>query len=254
MPKHFFKEFITIRDALEKDKENKVFNIYTAYNYTCFEAVKKYLYSYKWCRSDRERILLQTADSYKKGEDIAREYGIQYNSYRSMSSRVSNRMYRELGNNFKDIVLGNNKKEQDKLIDYCVVRMDDFRIENVYPEFLVSKMEEISKKQDVNIDEEFKIRRTDFIILKFLASCNIEAILKQVSLLDKNRVSTFYTILTDSRYFKQRAEVLSVIRYFQKNITISSMQAETDFASKDRGLISRKEYEEYLRYKQNNSI
>ena len=250
MGKQFFKDFVAIKTALEKDKENEMYKLYSADNYTCYEALRKYLYSYQWCRSDKEKILLQTADSFKKGEEIAKEYDMQYNSYRSMSSRVSNRMYKELGANFKDVVLGNNKEAQRQLINFCIAHLNDYQIWNEYPEFLLSDIEKISQKQDVCVDDDLKIRRTDFVILKFLATFNTEAILKEVSLLDEKRLSVFFTILSDKKYFKERAEVLAVIQHFQKNITATSMQAETDLSSKDGVLISKKEYQEFLKFKQ----
>lgn len=253
MAKQFFKEFIEVKNIIERDKELDDYRSYSENNDICFEAVSKYLYSYKWCRSDREKILLQTAESYKRGEVIASENNIQYNSFRSMSSRVSNRLYKELGTDFKKVILGNNKKEQDKLITYCIMRVDEFQILNSYPEFLVSHIKAISSEQDIKIDDSFKIGMKDWVILKFLADYDIEMIMKAASILNKERLAMFYTILTDKKYFKERADVLSVINHFKKQITISNMQAETDIASKQGVLISKKEYEEFMRYKKTQS-
>jgi hypothetical protein len=167
-----------------------------------------------------------------------------------MSSRVSKRLYDELGRDFKSIILGNDKKLQDKLIHYCITRVDDFQIMNKYPEIFISEIERDIKSCIVDVGEDFKIVKKDWVILKFFAEYDIETIIKEISLLDKERLAVFYRILTDKRLFKQRADVLSIIKYFKEKISYSSMQAETDLLSREGVLISKKEYQEFLKYKQ----
>lgn len=249
MKKQFFREFAAVRDLLREDQKVSNFKRYSEQNYRCLEALKNYLYSYRWCRKERERILLQEADSKMRPIDVAANYEISYDTYRSMSSRVSRRLYQEVGADFVDVILGENIKAQDWLIETCVVRTEDYNINMIYPDFLLSSLRMIAADDSVELDSNIKIDKTKALIFQFLADNTTEAILSRLSLLDRDAVIQCYKILTEKKYFDLRIKVLAYMNTFNNQNTLTQMEDSMYMSLGKKVLISKKEYEEFLRYK-----
>lgn len=250
MAKSFISSYKRIRDKLREDKLLENYRSYTSQNDTCLQALEKYLYSYRWCKNDNEKLLLQTIDSYESMEVIAQKHGIPYSSYRAMSSRVSRRLYDQLGTDFTMVILGDDRKEQDKFIRRCVVRCDDFNFSSLYPDFLVSKLKEIADAQEVEVSEDFTINKDIKVILKFLADYSVAGTLKSIRLMDEKWLAYCYKVLTDPKYMNERAEMLAVIHKISEGTTQLHKTWETAISSIGLGkVVLKKDYDEYLQYK-----
>ena len=256
MAKCFFKSYKRVKDRLNdyKDtydfKEQTEYRSYTDKCYVCLQSLEKYLYSYRWCRKENEKVLLQTVDSCKSAEVIAKENNMVYNSYRAMSSRVSRRLYDQLGMDFDKVILGNDEKAQNRLIHICIARCEDFNLSSLYPDFVFSKMKEIADAQEVEIEGDFKVTKEVGVVLKFLADYSMDGILQSISLMDEKWLAYCFKILADNQYFNERVEILAYINRFKKKLTKDQKYREAAL-SRDRGvLIPKKEYAEFLKYKE----
>lgn len=256
MAKSFFKSYVRVKEKLAdyKDEysyeEQTVCRVYTDKCYTCLQAVEKYLYSYRWCKSEKEKILLQTANSCKTAEVIAQEMGIPYSTFRAMSSKVSRRLYDQLGMDFDKVILGNDEKEQVQLTRKCISRCEDFDLSSLYPDFLFSKMKEIADSQDMEVSENLKIGRENMVLIKFLADYSREGIFKSLELIDGGRLALYFTILTDNKYFNERVELLERINEFKQKTTKEQKYREAVLTLNRGVLIPKREYEEFKKYKE----
>lgn len=249
MKRQFFREFSRVKDILRSDQRVSDLKMYSEQNYLCLDALERYLYSYRWCRKERERILLQEMDSRMRPIAVARENGISYDTYRSMSSRVSNRLYEEIGRDFVDVILGKSTKDQNWLIEMCITRTEVFNVVEVLPDYLLSRLEAMTKTVSVEIDENFGLNSSRALVFQFLEDSMVQTALTRLSLLDEESVVQCYRILTEKKYFSLRMKALSYMKKFNDKDALKQMEDNMYMRLEKKVLVSKKEYEEFLRYK-----
>lgn len=228
MAKNFFKEYVELKTKIEHEKcysENSEDFELTC---SCFDSIRRYLFSYRWSHSEMERILFDTCETSLTLSELAESNKISYNTLRSISSRVSARLYSELGTDFHKIILEGSKNDKIRLMKYCIERSEDYCVQRQYPSEILSIMNKTVA--DVGVPEiaSFKITRKDLVLLKLLADYDVDTIFQKLALMDKERLAVYYKILCDKRYYKERAEVLSYIHEIAGRVSLETLETEKD--------------------------
>lgn len=226
MGKSFFREYIELKKKIEREKRYMEGDEDFELTCSCFDSICRYLFSYRWCHSEREKMLLDSCDSSQTLSELAVANNISYNTLRSMSSRVSARLYSELGTDFQEVVLNGNKNDKIRLMRYCYERAEDYCIQRQYPPEILSMINKITADVEAPEIDSFEIMREDLVLLKLLADYDMDTIFKKVALIDKERLAVYYKILSDKRYYKERATVLSCIHKFADRVSMETLEAE----------------------------
>lgn len=228
MAKRFFKEYVELKTKIEREKccseRDEDFEL----TCSCFDSISRYLFSYRWSHSDRERLLFDTCETSLSLSELAESNKISYNTLRSISSRVSARLYAELGNDFQKIVLEGYKNDKIRLMKYCNERSEDYCIQRQYPTDILTAINKTVADVHVPEIESFKIRRKDLVLLKLLADYDMDTIFKKLALIDTERLVVYYEILSNKRYYRERAEVLSYIHEMADRVSLETLEAEKD--------------------------
>ena len=58
MAKSFFKEYVELKKKIECKKRYMESDEDFELNCSCFDSIRRYLFSYRWCHSEREKMLL----------------------------------------------------------------------------------------------------------------------------------------------------------------------------------------------------
>lgn len=199
---------------------------YSSLNFEYLRVLEKYLFSYKWCRSDVEKQIFNQSQkgTIPNNMEIVTQKGdekvvLKKDSVRSSCSRLSTRLYSLLGQDCIEALLYNadDKENADRLkelIAVCIRLNDNYNFQSnfssVMQELILRKVKEC---RDVAVQRQFKISDVNQDVLRFFVTYSNDSIFKSLNSLDAKSVALIYKILSRPEYYLQRAEVLS---YFDK--------------------------------------
>lgn len=218
MAKSFFKVYVETKKDIMQRKERYLIKEIDL-SCTSFDALDKYLNQYTWVRREDEKICFDFCEDDISLEEVAEMNDMSYNTLRSMNSRVSARLYKRFGYDFKEIILGTDDEKKNWLISRCDASVDAYMLNEHYSDGLLSTIAMQTDDVVINSLDDFKIIREDLITLKFLADLDYETISERLELIDTERLAVICHILSNKRYYDERCEILSMIKNMKKKET-----------------------------------
>ena len=210
MFKSFFKVYVEIKKIIQY-KTKRYLMDKNDLSCTCFEALDKYLNQYTWIRQEDEKICFDFCEDEISLAQVAEMNDMSYNTLRSLNSRVSARLYKRFGTDFKDVILGDDVKRKQELIYRCDVSIDLYDLKEHYIPNIRGMLE--MRIDEVNLSglDEFKITMKDLVTLKFLADYDIEVVFTKLDLIDIERLALFYHILSNKKCYDEKCQIWTYV-------------------------------------------